>query len=146
MRLRRATTILLLVAGSLVSTVTPTAAEVTLRSVPVVTGLAYPAMFTVAPDGRIFFSELHTGRIRIATPGAATSPPVFLQVPDLCTSADQGLFGLALHPDYPAQPLLYAYATRLVAGVCETQVLRIKEVSPSQGWPHDRAVPRALHG
>ncbi len=32
------------------------------------TGLAYPAMFTVAPDGRIFSSERTTGNIRVFNP------------------------------------------------------------------------------
>src|SRR5207249_1188839 len=34
-------------------------------AVPVVTGLDFPATFTFAPDGRIFYGERFTGEIRI---------------------------------------------------------------------------------
>src|SRR5947209_1120289 len=94
-------------------------------AMPAVTGLNYPAMFTVAPDGRIFYSALFTGRIGVFNPVDGTKTTYF-QVPDLCSSGDQGLYGLALHPQFPTVPSLYAYATRrLVDGTCQNQVLRI---------------------
>ncbi|HEV8420847.1 MAG TPA: hypothetical protein VGR13_05785, partial [Actinomycetota bacterium] len=37
-------------------------------AVPIVTGLNYPAAFTFAPDGRIFYGERLTGEIRIYDP------------------------------------------------------------------------------
>ena len=43
---------------------------------PVVTGLAYPAMFTVAPDGRVLYSELSTGRMGVSSVPAHTSVSV----------------------------------------------------------------------
>src|SRR5947209_14531045 len=57
----------------------------------VVTGLAMPAMFTVAADGRIFYSELSTGRIGVFDP-ADGSNTTYFQVPDLCAQGDQGLY------------------------------------------------------
>jgi glucose/arabinose dehydrogenase len=45
---------------------------------------------------------------------------------DLCSSSDQGLYGLALHPNFPQVPTLYAYATRKMSdGKCYNQVLKL---------------------
>ncbi|HEX2042316.1 MAG TPA: PQQ-dependent sugar dehydrogenase [Acidimicrobiales bacterium] len=91
----------------------------------VVGGRNYPAMFTVAPDGRIFYSELWSGRIGVFDP-ATGSDTTYFQVPNLCNTRDQGLYGLALHPNYPQTSTLYAYVTRLAAdGTCHNQVVRI---------------------
>ena len=38
-----------------------------------------------------------------------------------------GLTGLALHPDYPAMPYVYAYVQRTVAGVLRSQILRLTD-------------------
>src|SRR3712207_4324104 len=84
----------------------------------VAANLNFPSMFTVAPDGRFFYAELFTGRIGVfnATTGTDTT---YFQVTELCTVGDQGLYGLALHPDFPGNPSLYAYATRRSAdGSC----------------------------
>jgi glucose/arabinose dehydrogenase len=103
----------------------PSSATAAVQASPVVTGLQNPAMFTVARDGRIFYSEAYTGRIGVFTPGNGVDATYF-QVPDLCQSPDQGLFGLALHPNFSQNATLYAYATRRGAdGACHNQVLQI---------------------
>jgi glucose/arabinose dehydrogenase len=86
----------------------------TIKARPVATGLAFPAAFTFAPDGRIFYAERLTGRIRIFNP-ATGSDSLFFTVPNVATSVEQGLLGLALHPAYPLTPYVYAYVTRTVA-------------------------------
>src|SRR5688572_19405793 len=48
-------------AGS--TNVAPTAP--TVDATPILTGLDYPAGFTIAPDGRFFYGERFTGRIMI---------------------------------------------------------------------------------
>src|SRR2546428_205779 len=60
------------VAAGVPSSARPTA----IGAVPVVTGLNYPAAFTFAPDGRIFYGERLTGKIRIYDPssGRDTTP------------------------------------------------------------------------
>jgi glucose/arabinose dehydrogenase len=88
------------------------AATVTAR--PIATNLAFPAAFTFAPDGRIFYGERLTGRVRIFNP-ATGSKSQFFTIPNLATTGEQGLLGLALHPNYPATPYVYAYVTRTVA-------------------------------
>ena len=96
----------------------------------VVSGLSNPAMFTVAPDGRIFYAEVSTGRIGVFTPASGAGATYF-QVPNMCSDPDQGLFGLALAPNFPAIDVLYAYATRRgIDGTCQNQVL---EIAPTSG-------------
>ncbi|HEV3364957.1 MAG TPA: PQQ-dependent sugar dehydrogenase, partial [Acidimicrobiia bacterium] len=99
---------------------------------PVVTGLGYPAMFTVGPDGRIFYSERLTGRVGVFDPATGVDSTYFIVSP-LCAAGDQGLWGLALAPGFPSPPSLYAFATRRVAdGSCHNQVLRIDGSTPGE--------------
>jgi aldose sugar dehydrogenase len=91
----------------------------------VVGGLAFPAAFTFAPDGRIFYGERFSGEIRIYDPDTE-SDTLFFTVEDLETSGERGLLGIALHPNYPAVPRVYAYATRNV-GTIRNQILRLRD-------------------
>ena len=91
----------------------------------VATGLDYPSMFTVAPDGRIFFAEVWSGRIGVVRPSDRATSTYFV-VPEMCGVDDRGLFGLVLHPAFATNQVLYAYGGRRVAdGTCHNQVLRI---------------------
>jgi len=92
----------------------------------VVTSLAFPAGFTFAPDGRFFFGERFTGNIKIYDP-ASGETTLFYTVPDVVSGSERGLLGVALHPNYPATPLVYVYATRTLSGVGTNQILRIRE-------------------
>lgn len=94
--------------------------------VTVVGSLAFPAAFTFFPDGRILYGERFTGRIRIYDPATA-SDTLFFTVEKLSTDGEQGLLGLAIHPKYPTQPYVYAYATRQVQGTLRNQILRITD-------------------
>ena len=93
---------------------------------PVATNLAFPAAFTFAPDGRIFYAERLTGEIRIFNPVTSTDT-LFFTVPNLATAGEQGVLGLALAPDYPFTPHVYAFATRVASGVASSQILRITD-------------------
>ena len=93
---------------------------------PVGTGLNFPAGFTVAPDGRIFFGERLTGQIRTLDPATGTHT-LFFTVTNVLTDGERGLLGLALHPRYPAKPFVYAYATRDVQGSQRNQILKIRD-------------------
>jgi glucose/arabinose dehydrogenase len=86
-----------------------------------VSGLVRPIFVTHAPNdfGRIFIIEKQ-GRIRIANitaSGAYTLlPTAFLDIDALITGgtsefSEQGLLGLAFHPNYPANPRFYVYYT-----------------------------------
>lgn len=97
---------------------------------PVVTGLSFPAAFTFAPDGRIFYGERFTGEIRIYNP-ANGSDTLFFTVPGVVASGEQGLLGLALAPSYPQRRTVFAYATRNVGGTARNQIVRVQDVGGS---------------
>jgi glucose/arabinose dehydrogenase len=88
-------------------------------------GLDFPAAFTFTPSGRIFYGDRFSGQIRIYNPKTG-GDHLFYTVTNLATQGEQGLLGIALHPDYPTTPLVYAYATRNVSGSLENQILRIR--------------------
>jgi glucose/arabinose dehydrogenase len=90
----------------------------------VATGLGFPAGFTFAPDGRIFYGERFTGELRVINPSTGTNR-LFFTVPNLTSSGEQGLLAVALHPSYPSVPQVFLYATRLVGGSPHGQILRI---------------------
>src|SRR5215210_1081005 len=102
---------------------------------PVATGLAWPSAFTFLPDGRIFYGERFTGEIRLRDPVMGTDDLVFT-IPDVAGDGEQGLLGLALHPEYPAVTGLhvYAYVTRTVGGVAVNQILRIRVTQRNIGY------------
>jgi aldose sugar dehydrogenase len=91
-------------------------------------GLAFPAGFTFDSAGRIFYGERFTGEIRIFDPTANTDTS-FFTVPNVTTSGEQGLLGIALHPDYPTTPYVYASVTRMDSGVNRNEIVRITDNS-----------------
>jgi glucose/arabinose dehydrogenase len=78
----------------------------------VATGLSNPLWITSPPgDSRLFVVE-QTGTIRIVQDGALLPDP-FLDISDRITTqgAEQGLLGLAFHPDYATNGAFYVYYT-----------------------------------
>src|SRR5919109_2138898 len=71
-------------------------------------GLTSPTNFRFSPDGRVFVAE-KSGLIQVFEGLAETTPTVFadlrIQVDDYW---DRGLLGLALDPDFPTSPYVYA--------------------------------------
>jgi glucose/arabinose dehydrogenase len=102
------TSSLLVVRGapSAAAAVPPGFTEVTAFS-----GLVNPTAVRFAPDGRIFVAEKR-GTIRMYDGVGDTTP---ILVADLRTEVhnywDRGLLGLAIHPDFPDRPYLYALYT-----------------------------------
>ncbi|MDX6517005.1 MAG: hypothetical protein QOH73_2671, partial [Gaiellaceae bacterium] len=75
-------------------------------------GLTSPTNFRFASDGRVFVAE-KGGLIKVFPSLSSTTPTV---VADLRTEVDdywdRGLLGLALDPNFPASPYIYALYTR----------------------------------
>jgi glucose/arabinose dehydrogenase len=70
-----------------------------------------PTNFRFAPDGRVFVAE-KPGKILVYENVDDTTPEVFADLrTDVYDSGDRGLLGLALDPDFPAQPYVYALYT-----------------------------------
>jgi glucose/arabinose dehydrogenase len=80
----------------------------------VATGLALP-VYAVSPPGeseRVFVLEQHEGTIRIVRPLQKTvDPDPFLDLADVATDGEQGLLGLAFHPDYASNGIFFVSYT-----------------------------------
>jgi len=76
---------------------------------------ADPSALAFASDGRVFYTEKHTGQIRVIDQVGLLAQP-FAQVP-VNSAGQRGLLGIALHPDFPAVPRVYVFYTRSDSGV-----------------------------
>ena len=119
----RVTSVVVLVT-SVALNLAPQARAATVTAQAVATKLAYPAAFTIARSGVIYYGERLTGRIRIFNP-STKSNSLFFTIPNLDTATGEGLLGVALHPKFPSTPYVYAFATRKVSGSVRKQLLRI---------------------
>ena len=68
---------------------------------------SWPVALAAAPDGRLFYAELLTGRIRVVQDGQVAPEP-FATFNDVSTHDESGFLGLALHPDFANNPYVYA--------------------------------------
>ena len=116
-RVRRAAVLLaiiLLVSGPTIPATTQVAQAATLtgfRDSAVLTGLTNPTAVEFSPDGRIFVAE-KSGVIRVF-PDFGQPGTVFADLSaEVHNYWDRGLLGLALHPDFPDTPWVYALYTR----------------------------------
>ena len=92
----------------------------------VLTGLQFPTAIRFAPDGRIFLLERFSGKIRIVENGSLLPTP-FYTLANVATNGEQGLLGLALDPDFPTEPWVYAYYTLndVANGTVYNRIVRI---------------------
>jgi glucose/arabinose dehydrogenase len=78
----------------------------------VFSGLNRPTAIEFSPDGRVFVAEKR-GVVKVFDNLADHTPTVLA---DLRTQVhnfwDRGLLGLALHPDFPANPSVYVLYSR----------------------------------
>jgi len=72
-------------------------------------GLDFPVTLVCAQDGRIFFNELQTGKIRIIQGGILLSRAFATVL--VSTEGENGLIGLALDPDFEVNGFVYIYHT-----------------------------------
>jgi glucose/arabinose dehydrogenase len=90
----------------------------TIQIQPVASGFASPVTVTNAGDGsgRLFIVE-QFGRIRILV-GGTVLPTPFLDIHDAVSCCgEQGLLGLAFHPDYANNGFFYVYYTDLAGNI-----------------------------
>ena len=77
----------------------------------VLSGLSFPTAVRFAPDGRVFVAE-QSGVIKVF-PGLGGTPTIFADLsPEVQMTGDRGLLGLALDPNFPIAPYVYALYTR----------------------------------
>jgi len=102
---------------------TDVAPQTSIRVVAVMTHRTWPAAFTFGRHGVLYFANRLTGQIRYRD-GKGVFHTVFT-VPNVVKNGEQGLLGLALDPNWPTTPYMYAYATRNIGGTLRNQILRI---------------------
>jgi glucose/arabinose dehydrogenase len=97
--------------------------ETYLQDLDVVWGLEF------APDGRLFLTE-KAGRIRVASADGTLDPIPWATLDDVNAEIrERGLFGLALHPQFPAEPWVYVmYAYDIADDRTANRVVRFREV------------------
>ena len=69
-------------------------------------GLDRPTSFAIAPDGRIFVTE-KAGKVRVIQNGELLPDPFIDLTNEVNDTADRGLLGIAVHPNWPSTPYLY---------------------------------------
>ena len=110
-------------------------AEIVLSSERIATGLSRPVYVTAAPGDtdRLFIVEQRsgsTGRIRILDLSAGTvNATPFLEVSPVTTGNEQGLLGMAFHPDYQSNGLFYLNYTTTGGGSAGRTVVERYTVS-----------------
>src|SRR5205823_9957896 len=100
------------------------AAAITAKAVA--RNLNFPAAFTFGPGGGIWYGERGTGEIHVIGP-KGHSNSLFFRIPHVVADGEQGLLGLALDPEFPSTPFVYAYATRKVHGAERDRIVRIED-------------------
>lgn len=98
--------------------------ETFLEGLDVVWGLEF------APDGRLFLTE-KSGRIRVTSPDGTLDPTPWATLNDVNAEIrERGLFGLALHPEFPEEPWVYVmYAYDIAGDRTANRVSRFREVN-----------------
>ena len=94
------------------------------RAVAVATGLNAPVGFTFLPNGVLVYAERLTGQIRFRNLTTDGDRRVF-RITNVSGSANGGVLGVAIHPNWPNKRDLYVYATRNTSSGLRNQVLRI---------------------
>ena len=77
---------------------------------PVLSGLNFPVSLVQASDGRMFYNERLTGRVRLVNSNWQLDPTPFCSV-SIQTAGEQGLLGLALDPNFDTNQTIYVYYT-----------------------------------
>ena len=75
---------------------------------PAVDGFDFAVNIAFAPDGTIFVADKDIGEIRVVRDGEILDEP-FASVETAAPVNEMGLLGVAVHPDFPDEPWVYAY-------------------------------------
>jgi len=99
----------------------------------VATRLEIPWALAFAPDGRLFLTE-RPGRVRILRNGTLLPQPA-LTIGDVFTTGESGVLGLALHPSFASNHLVYVEHTAPGRGGAIGRLVRYREVADTLGEP-----------
>jgi glucose/arabinose dehydrogenase len=93
--------------------------------------LVVPWAMAFAPDGRVFVSE-RPGRVRIFRNNQVLSTPA-LTLSDVYAQGEAGLLGMALHPDFAENRLVYLVYTASTPRGIVNRLVRYREVDDQLG-------------
>jgi glucose/arabinose dehydrogenase len=99
----------------------------------IATGLQIPWSLAFAPDGRLFITE-RPGRVRIIGNGQLQAEPA-LELTDVFTNGESGVLGLALHPDFATNHLVYLTYTANGPDGPIARLVRFREAGNRLGEP-----------
>jgi glucose/arabinose dehydrogenase len=123
--------------GGSSNTPPPVTTTPALTLAPFVSGLSNPVDFQIPDDGsgRIFIVQ-QSGAIRLVASGSLVSTP-FLDIHTKVNfDGEQGLLGLAFHPNYSQIPRFYVHYDSLSGGQIETVVAEYQlSADPNQADP-----------
>lgn len=108
---------------------------------PWITNLEAPWSLVFLPDGRALVSE-RPGRVRLIRNGVLEARPY--AVVEVAHTGEGGLMGLAVHPEFPGKPYVYAMHTYRDKGKLYNRVIRLKDEG-EQG-KFDRIIVDAIPG
>jgi glucose/arabinose dehydrogenase len=74
------------------------------------TGLSAPTAMAFAPDGRLFVCQ-QNGQIRVVPAGGGALLPTPFHTFTVTNSGEQGLLGIAFHPNFTSNGWIYVYYT-----------------------------------
>ena len=120
------------------------------QDLEVVSGLSQPAALGFAPDGRLFFTEKASGRVRVIKNGALLDAPFFdandvIQPPAYFDSfLERGMLGIAFDPDFATTQYVYLYYSICKvpgSGMCQTAKNRVVRVTAGYQGSPDQADP-----
>lgn len=89
----------------------------------VVTNAARPAGMAFLDDGRVFYTEKDTGKIRVIVAGELQEQ-AFAELP-VNNAGDCGLLGIAFHPDFNVNRRLYVFYSRSDTGAVTSNPVAI---------------------
>ena len=115
----------LLVAGLVGTTAGPATAGTGIRAVRVAGNLASPVGFTFLPNGRLVYLERNTGWLRFRNLQTGVDTRVH-RIPSVNFDGERGALGVAVDPNWPTRPYVYAFVTRNTSSGLRNQVQRIK--------------------
>ena len=104
---------------------TASSGETRFRVETVASGLEVPWSIVFAPDGRMIFTE-RPGRVRVLENGRLR-PELLATISDVESAAESGLMGLALHPQFAGNRLLYLSYAYSAGGQQLVRVVRFRE-------------------
>ena len=91
-------------------------------------GLNNATAFAQAPDGRFFVAE-QGGALRVVKNGLLLAAPFHSLTVD--STGERGLIGVALHPNFANNGVVYVYHTRINGGARNNRVTRLTALTPT---------------